>query len=459
MPHSLLPLEAYGISPRYGFLPTEIPIDKLPDPYYSKWEIIAGNLQDFIHNKRLRDVIEQLPVLSTAGLKHDSEWRRAYSILCFMAHSYIWGDDIPSERLPASISIPLLHISEYLELPPVATYAAVCLWNFKDLLKNKGLENLDNIATLTTFTGSTDESWFYLISVAIEACGAPIIPLMLSAIDAARINDVETVTSCIFYHRIRPFLAGSRNMENAGLANGVIYDDGTGSKDFRQYAGGSNAQSSLIQFFDIVLGVKHLPTSGGKDISSSPNSQSVFPSSSKNFLLEMRNYMPGPHRRFLEDVSMIANIRDYVHTNQYDNQLTWAYDACLKMLCDFRSCHINIVSRYIILKSLEFKSHLSMKSPNIQCRKVDIATSSSRNQKKLTDKKNLTGTGGTSLIPFLKQTRDETSEPAINAWTRHIMNRADKISMREHHSDGRIDHGPSSENQDCKNYGSSPCYD
>ena len=35
------------------------------------------------------------------------------------------------QRLPASISIPLLDISSYLEVPPVATYAAVCLWNFK----------------------------------------------------------------------------------------------------------------------------------------------------------------------------------------------------------------------------------------------------------------------------------------------------------------------------------------
>jgi len=34
----------------------------------------------------------------------------------------------------------------------------------------------------------------------------------------------------------------------------------------------------------------------------------------------------------------------------------------------------------------------------------------------------LRGTGGTALIPFLKQARDETGEPAIDAWARRLLN-------------------------------------
>ena len=37
-------------------------------------------------------------------------------------------------------------------------------------------------------------------------------------------------------------------------------------------------------------------------------------------------------------------------------------------------------------------------------------------------KKDLRGTGGTALIPFLKQARDETGEPAIDAWARRLLN-------------------------------------
>ena len=93
-------LGEYGISPDYGFLPAELPLERLPDPYYNKWEAVVANLQGLILSKRLRGVIERLPVLSTAGLEHDSEWRRAYSLLCFMAHGYIWGGDSPSEVHP-----------------------------------------------------------------------------------------------------------------------------------------------------------------------------------------------------------------------------------------------------------------------------------------------------------------------------------------------------------------------
>lgn len=123
--------------------------------------------------------------------------------------------------------------------------------------------------------------------MAIEAHGARVIPLMMKAIDAVRANEASVVTDAliqfsecvkeiaeilkrmtekcrpqVFYNEIRPFLAGSKNMEVAGLPNGVFYDEGNGKGVWRKYSGGSNAQSSLIQFFDVVLGVQHSPTKG-----------------------------------------------------------------------------------------------------------------------------------------------------------------------------------------------------
>lgn len=456
-------LADYGISPEYGFLPAELPLERLPDPYYNKWEAIVSNLQGLILSKRLRGVIERLPVLSTAGLEHDSEWRRAYSLLCFMAHGYIWGGDSPSDRLPAAISIPLIHISNYLEVPPVATYAALCLWNFKPLFEDEHIDNLENLATLNTFTGSIDESWFYLVSVAIEARGAPIIPLMLTAIRAARSNDSVTVTAClrafaerlddlgsilqrmhescdpqVFYHRIRPFLAGSKNMGEAGLPDGVIYEDGTGVEKYQQYSGGSNAQSSIIQFFDIILGIEHRPTGEKKDINSQSELEGTAPPPKHNFLLQMRRYMPGPHRRFLEDVTLVANIRDYVEAHANNQELTLAYDACLAMLRALRDTHIGIVSRYIIIKSRESRSLSRSRSPAVTRRKLDIATAS-RRDKSDTSNKNLKGTGGTALISFLKQARDETGEPAIDSWTRRIMNKDYSVKGQGDFFLGKID--------------------
>ena len=314
------------------------------------------------------------------------------------------------------------------------------------MFADEHVDNLENLATLTTFTGSIDESWFYLVSVAIEARGAPIIPLMLTAIEAARINDSRTVSAClrafaerlddlgtllqrmheacdpqVFYNRIRPFLAGSKNMGEAGLPNGVIYEDGTGTEKYRQYSGGSNAQSSIIQFFDIVLGIEHRPTGEKKDPSSESEREGTAPPPKHNFIMEMRKYMPGPHRRFLEDVTKVANIRDYVETHRDNHELTVAYDACLAMLRALRDKHINIVSRYIIIKSRESRS-LS-RSPVVERRKMDIAAASRQDKNDTSGKKKLKGTGGTALISFLKQARDETGEPAIDSWARRVMNR------------------------------------
>jgi len=437
-------LSDYGISAAYGFLPSQYPLERLPDPYYHKWEAIAANLQALIYSKRLRGVIDRLPVLSTAGLEHEAEWRRAYMLLAFFAHGYIWGGDNPTERLPPPIAIPLLTVSTHLEVPPVATYAAVCLWNYKPLFMDEHVDNLENLSTLLTFTGSLDESWFYLTSVAIEARGGPIIPLMLTAIAAARANDAATVALClrsfaerlddlgtllqrmhegcdphVFYHHIRPFLAGSKNMAEAGLPNGVIYEDGTGVDEYHQYSGGSNAQSSLIQFFDIVLGIVHRPT-GEKRDPASESEGGTAPPPKHNFILEMRKYMPGPHRRFLEHITLCANIREFVEDHADDRALTIAYDACLAMLRAFRDKHINIVSRYIVVKSHESRSRTRSQSPEVLRQKQNIAISSRESNR---GKKNLKGTGGTALLPFLKQARDETSEPAVEAWTQRVANR------------------------------------
>jgi indoleamine 2,3-dioxygenase len=349
-------------------------------------------------------------------------------------------------------------VCNYLELPTVATYAGVCLWNFKPIFPEIGIYNLENLSTLATFTGSLDESWFYLVSVAIEAQGGSTIPLMLDAIKAARENDSLAVTVClqefaeildelgtllermyencdphVFYHRIRPFLAGSKNMAEAGLPNGVVFDTGAGNDDpYVQYGGGSNAQSSLIQFFDIILGIEHRPTGSQKSSDSSTDSEAEGPTprpSNHGFIYEMRSYMPGPHRRFLQDVSSVANIREYVECHRSNHTLSVAFDACLFMLRSLRDKHIRLVSRYIIVKSRESRSHTRSFSPrsapNNQPEPVNLASASNHKTQRTDNPragaKKLRGTGGTALIPFLKQARDETGEPAVDAWAKRIL--------------------------------------
>ena len=290
---------------------------------------------------------------------------------------------------------------------------------------------LDNLSTLHTFTGTPSESWFLLVSAAIEARSASILPLLLSSLHAVRNGDVALLTSdlrelaaeivemgvllqkmhaeCdpnVFYNQIRPFLAGWNNMSPAGLPQGVIYE---GTKPFRAnpphpidwttgyrtYAGGSNAQSALIQALDIVMGIDHRPTGEKKDM----GGEGVPPPKRHEFIKEMRGYMPGGHRRFLEDLSRVSNLRDFVTkypASIQGNELKEAFDACLAGLRRFRDIHIQIVSRYILVPS----SKTTVKKPNPGGE---------------------TGTGGTRLIPFLKQVREETMEGVAAEYTRGLI--------------------------------------
>ncbi|KAI0140202.1 Indoleamine 2,3-dioxygenase [Xylariaceae sp. FL1272] len=409
---------------RNGFLPATQPIIKLPNSYYEPWEQIVELIPHLIKNNRIRSAVDVVPILSTSKLSSESEWRRAYVILSFLTHSYIWGGDRPSEILPPQITRPYLQVAAHLDLPPVATYAALNLWNFSSASEVEDFTEPDNLRALHTFTGTDDESWFYVLSVAVESRGAAIIPLMLGAIEAIKHQDYNTVTRAlvkmaiyirrltqlldrmiercdpeVFYHHIRPFLAGTKNMESAGLPRGVFFDEGDGQGEWRQLRGGSNGQSSLIQFFDLVLGVDH--TSSGSRLGPRAASNTVSGQPEISFHEEVRFYMPGPHRLFLEAVSKMDKIRDFAMSTSScilsleQDQVRQAYQEATKALGEFRQGHMQIVTRYIVVPS--------RRSAAVPSSALNLATASLQSSRS-----ELAGTGGTALIPFLRTTRDVT---------------------------------------------------
>lgn len=89
-------LDDFGISNDTGFLPEDIPLRKL-NSYYKVWEDIVGEVPALLHDKTYRTKAERLPVLSVSKLHSEAEWQRAYVLLSFMTHSYIWGGQKPGE--------------------------------------------------------------------------------------------------------------------------------------------------------------------------------------------------------------------------------------------------------------------------------------------------------------------------------------------------------------------------
>ncbi|KAE8362313.1 Indoleamine 2,3-dioxygenase [Aspergillus caelatus] len=419
-------LDEYGVSLQNGFLPHSPPLKMMENPYYWPWEHIVNDLPDHIRFRTIRQAVEALPILSTSKLQGEPEWRRAYLLLAYLTHAYIWGGEKPKDVLPPAISSPFLEVSSHLELPPCATYAALNLWNYTTSDPNEDLTDPDLLSVTASFTGTKDEEWFLMISVALEAKGAQLIPLMLDTVHAVSIDDAQRACDSllalseglkelrtllermyeknrpsVFYHQLRPLLAGSKNMASAGLPNGVFYDIGEGQGKWHQYSGGSNAQSSLIQTFDIFLGVEHIATGGMK------TSDAVQPRAKNGFMQEMRNYMPGPHRRFLEMLTRVSNVRAYALSHKADSPIRDAYNTAVMSLGVFRDSHIQMVTRYIIMAA-------KIKPPTNGSTQVNLATSTTTHMRDKNEKLTggIHGTGGTDLIPFLKQTRDTTKATA-----------------------------------------------
>jgi indoleamine 2,3-dioxygenase len=99
-------IRRHGISASHGFLPVENPLQRLPDKYYQPWEEAATILPQLISTYQIRSRVDALPILDADRLSSHPEWQRAYVILGFLTHAYIWGGEEP-----AQVSIPFMAIS------------------------------------------------------------------------------------------------------------------------------------------------------------------------------------------------------------------------------------------------------------------------------------------------------------------------------------------------------------
>lgn len=89
-------LDDFDISTHAGFLPKEFPLRRL-NSTFQPWEEIACDVPNLLGMKTFRAKANSLPIISTSRLSSEREWRRAYVILSFLTHSYIWGGSHPAE--------------------------------------------------------------------------------------------------------------------------------------------------------------------------------------------------------------------------------------------------------------------------------------------------------------------------------------------------------------------------
>lgn len=115
--------------------------------------------------------------------------------------------------------------------------------------------------------------------------------------------------------------------------------------------------------------------------------------------------MPASHAEFLVYVASMPSIRSYVISHPANHALSESYKSAVTSLGQFRDRHIQIVTRYIIIPSrTPWKSQKSRKATNL----ASVSLERENTEGTLDGPELLHGTGGTHLMPFLRQTRDET---------------------------------------------------
>ena len=367
-------LSKYRVNLTTGFLPEQDPLKNLTS-YFAIWDKTANQLPGLLMTSRLRSAMEHLPVLDIQRLEDEMQIHRAMLLLTIFANAYVWADSTPATKIPKGVAIPLWQLAEKLDLPPIVTHAHMALHNWQRLDESQPV-GLDNIAASQLFLGGLDEQWFYMVTVAIEAEGGSAIEAMLSAQTAAELNNLdlfienlamlestlnrmlallnrmpEKCDPYVFYHRVRPFVAGWPEP-------GIIYEGV--SDEPKQFIGGSAAQSPLIQAVDAGLGIRH----------EKPETQ--------KFLSAMRGYMLPLHRQFIDKLEDMSTIRAFAqsHPAAVDQ-----FNACLKVLDSFRQKHIELSVRFILHQSKE--------------------------------QENVKGTGGTNFVSMLSESRKETKAGRI----------------------------------------------
>lgn len=354
-------LSQYQASTHRGFLPEFFPCEALPEAY-AEWEELAQQIPS-TERDCIRREIEKLPPFPSVEMLDLAQTERAMLVLSVLGQAYLHSGESKVEVLPEQIARPWQDMAFLLGRLPVINHASLVLYNWK-LTDPAGGFRIENLNTLLSFTNSLDEKWFFLVTMMVEYSGGVALKHAIGACLAATegnarlaLSHLEKVPAAVrrmqaeleqmydhcdpdyFYHQIRPWLGG---------VEGVVYA-GTGDQSPRTYAGGSAAQSTLLQVLDASLGIAHQTP----------------------YLKAMQAYMPPSHRQLIAAAKPLG--QRLASLDLSGGFLGKSREA----LKSFRQAHLEITAKYVIEPA----------------RKAGSSTM---------------GTGGTDALKFLKQIRDES---------------------------------------------------
>lgn len=340
--------EQFDIS-KYGFLTDPDTIsDDLPRGFEQYKNVV--NAIENPNGKYFRQLVDNLKCGKTQQYYKNLtkklsyvQKKQLYSLFTFIAQKYVrcMGKDDTKIEIPYEIGIVWNECAKEFNLPCVTSYGATILYNCV-------IDENGKFISRHAISGTNDELHFYKVHMQLEAYGANILKDIyffdsnnknqLLTILEKTTHSIKNITKImktmydgcdptIFWTNIRHYLGGFT--KDNGLPNGLKV---SGTNLVFKYVGGSAAQSTLIQTFDVFLGVPHESEHGTK------------------FLLDQRAYMPQKHQNFLNELQ-IKYSNDYIKNlvlKFNDEELTSSYDKCIDSLKMFRQAHYNIVHKYIV---------------------------------------------------------------------------------------------------------------
>lgn len=356
-------LRAHSVSSKLGFLIS--PAEVLPEAY-DAWEQLAHSLTPLLAVGVLRDAVDKLPLINASPLLQDEALlARAKLLLATITQAYVFGDSPVRTALPPQLAVPLFQVSDALEIPPIMSYSDYVLanWQLIDPDRPVGLENLK---VRIGINGSTDEAWFMLVHVAVEAAAGEILQLCVEARLAADAGDLpelsgllarltnsvqglqdtflrvrERCDPSVYYLRVRPFTHGW--YKNPAFEGGMVYlgVEALGENPVA-FRGETGAQSSIVPSLDALLGIRH------------PDN------ALQEHLIAMRDYMPRQHRQLRTwlDQSRVRELACNAQSAKCPELLNH-YNRSCAALAEFRNVHLQIAKDYVFAHS---GSHMDSKA-------------------------------------------------------------------------------------------------
>ena len=377
----------FGITEEFGYLPAHAPALAL-SAGNEEWDQFGRDIPKLLMGTNFRSRVKALPEFNINKLNGEAEIQRAMLILSYIGQSYQWSENNPATLMPANLAIPWHQVGKLVGRPPILSYQSYASDNWRRFDASGPIE-CGNIGLLQCFLGGQDEEWFILIHIEIEKKAGKALKAIEDAQSAVSENDADQLEVAltnlrsalaamyevlgrmpercdpyIYFHRVRPYIFGWRN--NPSLPDGVIYEgvdeyQGVGQK----FRGETGAQSAIIPAMDAVLGIDH-----ERD-------------ELREYLMEMRMYMPPKHVAFIEAVEAGPSVRNFVAIAKRAS-LTTVFNDCVELVANFRAMHLEYAGTYIHAQAQATPGNPSA-----------------------------VGTGGTPFMTYLRKHRDETKTQTL----------------------------------------------